>query len=153
VRLAAVPLLLACRSSPTFDCGWARSGERVTKSICVLLLAAAAALGQTRTGSIVGTVVDAKTQKPIPAAVVGAVRNGLPPLSKSTKSGGDGAFRIEGLPEGSYSLCVQAQGGEYVDLCQWNGSPATGRTKEMIDDDQGSRGSNRLLRRVLCAAD
>ena len=95
------------------------------KSILMLLLAMPVASGQTGTSSIAGTVLDAKTQKPIPAALVMAVASGAPAFSKNTRSGGDGAFQIQGLPAGKYSLCVQAPADAYLDPCQWNGSPST----------------------------
>lgn len=93
----------------------------------ILFLAIPAAIGQTETASITGTVLDAKTQKPVPVALVIAVSNGLPPFSMNTKSGADGAFQIQGLPAGSYSLCVQAPGDGYLDPCQWNGAPTAVR--------------------------
>ncbi|MBI1898166.1 MAG: carboxypeptidase regulatory-like domain-containing protein [Acidobacteria bacterium] len=95
------------------------------KEIFLLLLVMPAAVGQTGTGRIAGTVLDAKTQKPVPAALVTAIRSGLPPLTRHTKSGGDGAFAIQGLAAGNYSLCVQAQGDGYLDPCQWSGRPST----------------------------
>jgi hypothetical protein len=52
-----------------------------------------------------------------------ASRAGAPPFTRNTKSGGDGSFRIQGLTAGNYSLCVQAAGDEYLDPCQWNGTP------------------------------
>ena len=88
------------------------------KWIATLLLAVPAAIGQTGTGSIQGTVLDAKTLKPVPAAWVIANRAGAPPLAKHTKSGGDGAFQISGLTSGNYSICVQAAGDQYLDPCQ-----------------------------------
>lgn len=93
--------------------------------IIILSLAVPAAIGQTGTGSIAGTVLDAETQKPIPAALVIASLAGAPPLTRNTKSGGDGAFWIQGLAAGKYSLCAQAAGDKYLDPCRWNGSPAT----------------------------
>ena len=54
-----------------------------------------------------------------------AVQSGLPPLSKNTKSGGDGAFQIQGLAAGKYSLCVQAPGDGYLDPCLWSDTPTT----------------------------
>jgi hypothetical protein len=92
--------------------------------VFILLLPLPAAIGQTGTASISGAVLDAKTQKAVPAALVMAIQSGLPPFSKNTKSGGDGAFQIEGLPAGQYSLCVQAPGDAYLDPCQWNGASA-----------------------------
>lgn len=94
------------------------------KGVLVALLTAALAAGQARTASIAGTVLDAQTLKPITAALVTAVRSGLPPLSMHTKSGGDGAFEIPGLDGGQYSLCVQAADSGYLDPCQWSGSAA-----------------------------
>ncbi len=96
------------------------------KYILILSIAAHAALAQTGTtgtASIAGTIQDAKTLKPVPAALVIASRAGTPPFTRNTKSGGDGAFQIQGLTAGNYSLCVQA-GNQYLDPCQWNGSPA-----------------------------
>lgn len=95
------------------------------KWIAILLLAAPAVIGQTVTGSIAGTLLDAKTLKPVSAAWVIANRVGSPPLAKNTKSGGDGAFQISGLTSGNYSICVQAAGDQYLDPCQWSDSPAT----------------------------
>lgn len=95
------------------------------KFILMLSLAAPAAIGQTGIGSIQGTILDAKTLKPVPAALVIASRAGAPPFTRNTKSGGDGAFQIQGLSAGNYSLCVQAAGDQYLDPCLWNGTPAT----------------------------
>lgn len=93
------------------------------KFIPALVLAASAAIGQVSTASIAGRVIDAKTQKPIPAAFVSAIRANAPPFSRTTKTGGDGAFRIEELPAGNYSLCVQVPGDAWLDPCQWDGNP------------------------------
>jgi hypothetical protein len=79
---------------------------------------------QTGTASAAGTVVDGKTHKPIPAAIVAAIRADVPSLRKAVRSGGDGAFRIDNLPAGPYSLCVQTAGEAWLDPCQWNGTPA-----------------------------
>jgi hypothetical protein len=93
------------------------------KRLLLLCLVAPLAIAQTGTASIAGTVLDAKTLKPIPAALVMAVRSGPPPLTKNTRTGGDGTFQVQGLAAGKYSLCVQAQGDAYTDPCLWNGSP------------------------------
>lgn len=82
------------------------------------------AIGQIETASITGTVLDAKTQKPVPAALVIASRAGAPPFTRNTKSGGDGAYQIQGLTPGNYLVCVQASGDQYLNPCEWNGSPA-----------------------------
>jgi hypothetical protein len=98
------------------------------KYILILLLALPA-FGQTgkqtATASIAGKVLDAKTAKPISAAWVFANRAGAPPLVKNTKSGGDGAFQIQGLPAGTYSLCVQVAGDQYLDPCSWANTPTS----------------------------
>ena len=60
--------------------------------LSILSLAVPAAIGQTGTASIAGIVLDAKTQKPIPAALVMAAQRGAPLFTKNTKTGGDGAF-------------------------------------------------------------
>jgi len=85
-----------------------------------LLLALPAAFAQTT--RIQGTVTGVKN-KPVSAALVIAVQNGLPPFTARTKSGADGGFQFQALPAGRFSLCVQA-GDEYLDPCHWSGSPA-----------------------------
>jgi hypothetical protein len=55
---------------------------------------------------------------------VTASRAAAPPFAKNTKSGGDGAFQIQGLTAGNYLVCVQVTGDQYLDPCQWNGTPA-----------------------------
>src|SRR5438552_3769316 len=94
------------------------------KHIAILLLSLAAAIGQTGTGTISGNVVD-QSQKAVRLAVVTAIRNGLPPFSKSTKSSVDGAFQFQGLLPGAYSLCIQTPDDLYLDPCQWDGTPTT----------------------------
>ncbi len=98
------------------------------KYILILSLAMHAAMAQlvaTRAASLAGTVVDAKTLKPVPAALVIANRAGAPPFTRNTRSGGDGAFQIPGLLPGNYSICVQATNDRYLDPCEW-GTNATG---------------------------
>jgi len=97
----------------------------LAKCALIVFFAVQFAIGQTGTASIRGAVLDGKTQKPVPAAWVVAVRDGISPLTRNTKSGGDGAFQIEGLPAGTYSLCVQVEGDRYLNPCQWGGKPAT----------------------------
>src|SRR5438045_842225 len=81
--------------------------DDLMKYILVLSLAVHAALAQTATvgaAKVAGTVLDGKTLKPVPAALVIATRAGAPPFSRNTKAGGDGAFQIQGLTLGNYSL-------------------------------------------------
>src|SRR5690349_9638689 len=100
----------------------ARPPRTVLKLSALAPLLASTVFAQT--ASISGAVTDAKTGKPVPAALVMAIRAGAPPLSRNTRSGGDGAFLIQGLTPGKYSLCVQTSDA-YLDPCQWNGAPAT----------------------------
>jgi hypothetical protein len=79
--------------------------------------------GQSSDASIGGVVIDSVTQIPVSSAVVLALREGLPPFSGYSKSGGAGEFRIDGLEPGTYKLCIQA-GIEYLDPCDW-GTPTT----------------------------
>jgi hypothetical protein len=39
---------------------------------------------------------------------------GAPPFTRSTKPGADGAFEIQSLTGGNYSLCVQVSGDQYL---------------------------------------
>src|SRR5271157_3171831 len=105
--------------------GRGRREDRLVKYILILLLALPAAFGQTGTASIAGAVLDSKTLKPIPGALVIANFQGMPPLAKNTKSGGAGEFQIQGLPAGKYSLCVQAAGDQFLDPCMWTGIPTS----------------------------
>jgi hypothetical protein len=129
----ALPLPIGVVTPPNPSCHTPPTPQRKIdfgipmKYILVLLLALPAALAQsgtTATASVGGTVVDAKTLKPVPAALVVASRAGAPPFTRNTKSGGDGAFQIQGLSPGNYLVCVQASGHQYLNPCEWNGSPA-----------------------------
>lgn len=92
------------------------------KKCALFILVLQAAAGQTGTGSIQGVVLDRQTQKPVPTAIVTALRAGFPPFSKNTKSGGAGEFRLQELTPGNYSLCVQTAGDRYLNSCDWNGT-------------------------------
>ena len=96
------------------------------RAIWILTFAASILGAQTAqtTAVITGKLLDAKTAKPVPAAWVIANRKTAPPLSKHTKSGGDGSFQIQGLTAGAYSLCVQTPSEQYLDPCGLGGSPA-----------------------------
>ena len=93
------------------------------KCLALFLFALPAATGQTPTASITGTVLDMKTQKPVPAALVIAIQSGPVPFSRNTRAGADGAFQIRNLPPGKFSLCIQTPSHSYLDPCEWNGSP------------------------------
>jgi hypothetical protein len=58
-----------------------------TRPITLLALLAvgpALLVSQTETASVAGTVVDGKTQKPVPSAIVAAIRADVPALRKAT---------------------------------------------------------------------
>jgi hypothetical protein len=93
--------------------------------LLAVLYFAALLAAQTSNSSIQGSVSDSSSHKPIPSALLIAVRIGLPPFSRTTRSGADGAFQIQGLIAGAYSLCAQVAGDQYLDPCQWTGGPAT----------------------------
>ncbi len=106
------------------------------KAFPILLFAVAVASGQSPTGSIQGVLLDSGTQRPVPAAVVIANRAGVPPFTRNTRSGADGAFQIQGLPAGDYRLCVQVEGDQYLDPCQWS----TGLTTVTLPAGQAASG-------------
>jgi hypothetical protein len=62
--------------------------------------------------------VDATNSKPVAGALVLAIRNGLPPLSKSATTSAAGAFDFTGLTAGTYRICVQTTSG-FLDPCYW----------------------------------
>ena len=96
------------------------------KYFLILSLAMHVAMAQlvaTPSASIAGTLMDGKTLKPVPAALVIADRASAPPFTRNTKSGADGAFQIQGLVPGNYSICVQATNEQYLDPCLWGTNP------------------------------
>lgn len=75
-------------------------------------------------GRIQGTVVDPDGRAIRRAFVTAtAVRQvGAPGgavVRRTDATAVDGAFSINGLPNGNYSLCVQVPGGEFLDPCRW----------------------------------
>ena len=94
------------------------------KLVVALLAGSIIAPAQTGTGSIQGAVTEAK-DKPIAAALVTALRSGLPPLSQTVQTGPDGSYHLKNLAPGTYTLCAQVPGGGYLDPCQFGGSGST----------------------------
>lgn len=93
--------------------------------VAALALLSSAAVAQTGTGSIQGTVTDATSNKPITGAFVTTIRSGLPPVSQTTKSTTNGVFQLQNLPAGTYSLCVQIAGDGYLNPCDWGNNAPT----------------------------
>src|SRR5260370_19982623 len=83
--------------------------KSVRLAVAVLFIAAAPWLAaQITTTTITGTVTD-PTGAAIPNAQVTAANTGTN-LSRSAQTGGQGEFRIEFLPVGSYNVEITAQG-------------------------------------------
>jgi hypothetical protein len=82
--------------------------EEIMRILLILIAAALAALGQTTTGDILGTVVDATG-----AVVTGAkvtVRNLETNVTQETVTSDVGTFRVPLLPAGSYEVTVEKGG-------------------------------------------
>jgi len=79
-------------------------------ALAVLLFAVAAAQAQLTTASIIGTVTDS-TGAVTPGATVTAT-NVDTKFSRSTTSGNDGAYRLDFLPVGTYTVRIAAPGFE-----------------------------------------
>ena len=69
-------------------------------------------------GSLAGTVTDG-SNKPVTGAFITANRESLPAASGRAFSVADGTFQISGLPAGSFTVCVQVPGGDFIDTCEW----------------------------------
>lgn len=82
------------------------AGTRLNFSPALLLVGSPAA---TPGGTVLGTVVDAATQKPIPGAQILATALSTSSTSYPTQSAVDGQFNLA-LPAGSYALAVSAKG-------------------------------------------
>jgi hypothetical protein len=95
-------------------------------AIGILLLASSHLSAQTFKGDIAGSVIDGKTQEPLPAVNVLVVEQ--PALGCVTDSAG--AFTIKGVPVGSYSLKATIIGYESVILT--NIVVTTGRSTKVV---------------------
>ncbi len=69
--------------------------------LCLLVTGAAQPSGR---GVIAGTVVESTSGEPVRKAIVTVTWHGTPRSWATTRTGGDGRFRFEGLPAGVYDL-------------------------------------------------
>lgn len=93
--------------------------------LIAILFALLQAFGQSSGGVLSGVVSDGREMRPLPSITVLAIRSGLPPFSRQTKTGADGYFRFDGLPAGSYKLCPHSENDEYLDPCNDGSAPAS----------------------------
>ena len=118
-------------------------------AMCVAMwILTGALMGQSGpAGSIEGTVTDS-SNRAIAGAFVTALRQGLPPMSQTAKSGPGGAFQIQGLPAGTYSMCVQLPGDGYLNPCHWTAavSAATPSTLSDVTLAPGQRSTGNSLK-------
>lgn len=77
------------------------------------------------TGSpIAGATISAALRPPIPAGTRGP--GGLPsfmPFPPKAPTSADGSFEIDGLPAGTYALCVDKLGSAVLNPCLWTDQP------------------------------
>ncbi len=81
-----------------------RGGTKVVETIREKAVAQAP---EKKTGKVAGTVLDAKTGRPIPGVIVATVGAGLPPVASDLESG---RFLTHELPTGPVTLSVQKEG-------------------------------------------
>jgi hypothetical protein len=75
--------------------------------------------------TVSGTVVSATTNKPVPGAIVTAIRTTTPPLSERATTPANGTFQLSNLPAATYRICVQVPAGGYLNPCTWTRNPTT----------------------------
>lgn len=94
---------------------------------CVLPLpfAGSIAIGPSITSSILGTPFDWRLPRPVVAAPAGALSTGVPALSRSARSSGNGAPRIQGCAARERLLRVEASSDADLSRSHWIGTPAT----------------------------
>src|SRR6266550_332408 len=106
-----------------------RPSFMIRSTVICLWLTVCSLFGQgPNAGNLAGSVSD-ESGKPVAGAFVTALRNSLPPASSRTTSDAKGAFAINGLPAGTYSVCVQVPVGGFLDPCEWSLAPPTADVK------------------------
>lgn len=79
----------------------------VSASLIALTAAAGPALSQSEAGTFMGTVVDAETRQPLPEVIVTATSPAIQG-DQSVVTDSQGDYRIPQLPDGIYTLRLQA---------------------------------------------
>lgn len=133
--------ILVSRTSairPMRQCRW---GSRPLRACAAALLFAVAVLGQQESkdpfpmlppvqdGAVVhGRVIDA-TGNPVMGVAIFTSRIDAPtgsPLTIGRETTGiDGYFSLSGLAPATYRLCLDPQGKQYLDPCEWSEAPVT----------------------------
>jgi hypothetical protein len=120
------------------------SPVRASAALALLVLSVAPLMGQnpSKGGNIQGTVFG-ETGGPVVGALVTASR-AAPAFSQTARSGPGGAFDLDGLPAGAYTLCVQVPGAGHLDPCRWSATPTT----VTLSAGQISAGNRLVLKRA-----
>lgn len=92
-----------------------------------MLAAAMSVQGQ---GVVSGVLSDDKSKAYADGARVLVVRvaerpEGFEPFVSNAVTAKDGSYRIGNVPAGKYELCVNTNGGEFVDTCRWGKAAGT----------------------------
>jgi len=89
----------------------------------LFILAAGPLLAVSGPQGIISGSIRGETGGVIPGAIVSAYRiSSLPPLVFHVAAGAGGSFSIKNLPAGTYRLCAQAPGSDFLDPCRWSSS-------------------------------
>jgi Carboxypeptidase regulatory-like domain len=78
-------------------------------------------------GQVFGIVTNSDG-KPVPYAIVTVHALGdakSAPFQRSAPAAANGRFAIAGIPAGTYQLCAQLSGTEWLNPCEWSGKPVT----------------------------
>jgi hypothetical protein len=81
----------------------------------------------TQTAVIAGTVVSETKDARLSGAIVTAYRRSpeTPVYRSQSTTDANGAFSLGSLPAGTYNICVQVPGSNYLDPCTWTTSPTS----------------------------
>lgn len=132
-----------------------KAGTRWTVTVCwigtawwiaVLALAGAPELSaQTKAAGGISGTVTSEDGKPISGAFVTAVRQD-PLYSGNSMTKEDGAFTIDQLPGGEYTLCTQVPFSEWINPCEWTGA---GPIVTVVEGQQSRKNEIQLQRGLI----